>query len=163
MRIQTVTTILVVVAALTIGILETSIYGPALVAAAPLEEHPMTHFLGLRTTVYRASDLAKAKAWYTEAFGAKPYFDEPYYAGFSIRGYELGLVPDPKAGTNREAAGIAYWGVDDARAAYQRLLDLGAKPHEPITDVGGGILIGSVVDPFGNVVGVVQNPSLKAE
>jgi predicted enzyme related to lactoylglutathione lyase len=163
MRIQTVTTIFIVVAALTIGILETSIYGPVLVAAAPVEARPVTHFLGLRTTVYRANDFGKAKAWYTEAFGAKPYFDEPYYAGFNIGGYELGLVPDPKAGTNREAAGIAYWGVDDARGAYQRLLDLGAKPHEEVMDVGGGILIGSVIDPFGNIVGIVQNPTFKAE
>jgi lactoylglutathione lyase len=163
MRIQTVTTVLVVAAALTIGILETSIYGPQLVAAAPVEEHAVTHFLGLRTTVYRVSDLAKAKAWYSDAFGAEPYFDQPYYAGFNVRGYELGLVPDPKAVMERDAAGIAYWGVDDARAAYQRLIDLGAKPHEEITDVGGGIWIGSVVDPFGNIVGIVQNPSFKTE
>lgn len=50
-----------------------------------------TRILGLRTTIYKVSDLAKAKVWYMKAFGVAPYFDEPYYVGFNIGGYELGL------------------------------------------------------------------------
>jgi hypothetical protein len=33
--------------------------------------------------------------------------------------------------------------------------------HGPIQDVGEGILIGSVIDPFGNVLGIIQNPHFK--
>lgn len=50
--------------------------------------------LGLRTAIYHVPDLARAKAWYAEAFGVAPYFDEPFYVGFSVGGYELGLDPD---------------------------------------------------------------------
>lgn len=78
--------------------------------------------------------------------------------GFNVGGYELGLVPEQNAQPTRTPAGVAYWGVDDAQAAYQRLLDLGAASHIPIQDVGGGIFIGSVHDPFGNVLGIIQNP-----
>ena len=39
------------------------------------------HFLGLRTVIYAAPDLAKAKEWYASAFGVDPYFDEPFYVG----------------------------------------------------------------------------------
>jgi lactoylglutathione lyase len=50
--------------------------------------------LGLRTTIYKVSDLAKAKAWYSKVFDTTPYFDEPYYVGYNIGGYELGLQPE---------------------------------------------------------------------
>lgn len=119
-------------------------------------------FLGLRTVKYEVQDMAKAKEWYTKALGFSPYFDEPaYYVGYNVGGYDLGLVPAPKAETKRAPAGVAYWGVEDARAAYKRLLDLGATPVEEIQDVGGGMLAGEVRDPFGNVLGIIYNPLFK--
>jgi predicted enzyme related to lactoylglutathione lyase len=118
-------------------------------------------FLGLRTVVYQVQDLAKATSWYGGVLGSQPYFDQPFYAGFNVGGYELGLVPTPEAGAKRAAAGLAYWGVADARAAYERLLALGATANEPVQDVGEGILVASVHDPFGNVLGVIQNPNFK--
>ena len=118
-------------------------------------------FLGLRTAAYQVSDLAKAKAWYSNVLGLQPYFDQPFYVGFNVGGYELGLVPDAGADPKRTPAGIAYWGVEDAQIAYQRLIDLGATGQDPIQDVGDGILIGAVHDPFGNTLGVIQNPKFK--
>jgi len=61
-------------------------------------------FLGLRTVVYQAQDLGEAREWYTKVLGSRPYFDQPFYAGFSVGGYELGLVPEPDAGRKRAAA-----------------------------------------------------------
>jgi predicted enzyme related to lactoylglutathione lyase len=116
------------------------------------------HFLGLRTAKYTATDLAAAKAWYIQATGVEPYFDEPFYVGFNVGGFELGITPADTAAATRDEAGIAYWGVTDAHATWQRLVGLGATPHEPIQDVGEGILIGSLHDPFGNVLGIIQNP-----
>jgi predicted enzyme related to lactoylglutathione lyase len=124
-----------------------------------VKEHAM--FLGLRTAVYDAPDVAKAKAWYSKVLGEQPYFDQPFYVGFKVGGYELGLLPEKDAAAKRARAGVAYWGVEDAQAAYKRLVDMGASPLEEIQDVGGGILIGAVRDPFGNVLGVIQNPSFK--
>jgi len=118
-------------------------------------------FLGLRTAVYQVKDLAKAKVWYAKVLGIPAYFDQPFYVGFSVGGYELGLVPTEDAGPERARSGTAYWGVSDAKAAYQRLLGLGATPEEPVTDVGEGILVGAVVDPFGNILGVIENPHFK--
>lgn len=116
------------------------------------------HFLGLRTAKYSATDLAVAKAWYIEATGLTPYFDEPFYVGFNIGGFELGITPADTAQPDRAEAGIAYWGVTDAHATWARLVSLGATPHEPIQDVGEGILIGSLHDPFGNILGIIENP-----
>jgi predicted enzyme related to lactoylglutathione lyase len=124
------------------------------------KEHSM--FLGLRTVKYEVQDMAKAKEWYTKALGIPPYFDEPaYYVGYNVGGYDLGLVPAKDAATRRAPAGVAYWGVQDANAAYKRLLDLGATPVEEIQDVGGGLLAGEVRDPFGNVIGIIYNPQFK--
>ena len=123
----------------------------------------MTHLLGLRTAKYTARDLAAAKAWYTEVLGVPPYFDEPFYAGFNVSGFELGITPDDAAAMERPESGVAYWGVTDAVAATARLVGLGATPFEPVADVGGGIKIGAVRDPFGNILGVIENPGFKAE
>jgi predicted enzyme related to lactoylglutathione lyase len=118
--------------------------------------------LGLRTVKYEVQDIAKAKQWYSKVFGVEPYFDEPaYYVGYNIGGYELGLVPEPKSSTKRDAAGVAYWGVEDIGAEYKRLLELGATSVSDVQDVGGGILVAEVRDPFGNVLGVIYNPHFK--
>jgi predicted enzyme related to lactoylglutathione lyase len=114
--------------------------------------------LGLRTAIYAVADLGAAKAWYSSVLDQAPYFDEEFYVGFNVGGFELGLVPEPDAPPERDAAGVAFWGVEDAAAAYARLLTLGADDHEPVQDVGGGVKIGAVRDPFGNVLGVVENP-----
>ena len=78
------------------------------------------------------------------------------------RGFELGLNPDTSKTAKGDSA-YAYWGVGDCKAAYQRLLELGAKPNTPVEDVGGGILAATVTDPWGNVFGVIENPHFKLE
>ena len=112
---------------------------------------------GLRTALYPAPDLARAKAWYTEVLGLAPYFDQPFYVGFSVGGFELGLVPDlPPA---RPPSGVvAYWGVADVAAACDHFLAHGATVHEEAHDVGGGITVATVLDPFGNLIGLIHNP-----
>jgi lactoylglutathione lyase len=117
--------------------------------------------LGLRTAIYHVSELAQAKEWYTNAFGTPPYFDEPFYVGFNIAGYELGLLPAEK-GTGENSTGVvAYWGVSDVQMEFARFLSLGATAFEKPTNVGGDIVIASVKDPWGNVVGIIYNPEFQ--
>lgn len=114
--------------------------------------------LGLRTAAYPAPDLAKGKEWYRKVLGIDPYFDKPFYVGFAVGGFELGLVPDAEPGAT---GAQPLWGVPDAAAELERLVALGARVHEPVTDVGGGIRVASVRDPFGNVFGIIENPHFK--
>jgi predicted enzyme related to lactoylglutathione lyase len=111
--------------------------------------------LGLRTAIYPASNLSTAKQWYAQVLDQQPYVDEPFYVGFQVGGFELGLIPDAQAATS---GAQPLWGVVDIAAAYARLLELGAKPLEPVTEVGGGIKVAAVVDPFGNRFGIIENP-----
>lgn len=111
--------------------------------------------LGLRTVIYPAPDLARAKQWYSEVLGQPPYFDQPFYVGFNVGGFELGLLPDGTPGTT---GAQALWGVADAAAAHARLLALGATALEPVTEVGEGIKVAAVSDPFGNRLGIIENP-----
>lgn len=113
--------------------------------------------LGLRTVIYQVKDLPKAKEWYTNLLGKPPYFNEPYYVGFNVEGYELGLQPEEESITFGSST-TAYWGVKDAKVAFELLVKGGSIPNEPITDVGGGILLGTVIDPCGNIFGVIENP-----
>jgi len=111
--------------------------------------------LGLRTVIYPAPDLAAAKRWYAQVLGQDPYFDEVFYVGFSVGGFELGLVPDAEPGTDGPQP---LWGVADIASAYERLIALGASSLDPVTEVGGGIKVAAVCDPFGNRLGIIENP-----
>jgi catechol 2,3-dioxygenase-like lactoylglutathione lyase family enzyme len=110
--------------------------------------------LGLRTAIYPVSDLGKAKEWYSALLGAQPYFDQPFYVGFEVGGFELGLIPDGQPGA---IGPQALWGVTDAVSAKDRLLSLGAQLLDDVQDVGGGIRVGAVLDPFGNRLGFIEN------
>lgn len=111
--------------------------------------------LGLRTAIYPAPDLDAAKHWYSELLGQAPYFDEPFYVGFSVSGFELGLIPDGEPAT---AGPRPLWGVANIESAYARLLELGASSLEAVAEVGEGIKVAAVQDPFGNRLGIIENP-----
>jgi predicted enzyme related to lactoylglutathione lyase len=115
--------------------------------------------LGMRTVIYPAPDLAKGKAFYTQVLGKEPYFDQPFYVGFEVGGFELGLIPDGEPGA---AGSVTYWGVSDAAAELARLQELGAVLRDDVMDVGGGIKTATMLDPFGNVFGVIENPHFDA-
>lgn len=115
--------------------------------------------LGLRTAIYPVADLSRAKLWYEQVVGAKPYFDEPFYVGFSVGGFELGLLPNGIPGTSGPQP---LWGVVNIEAEFKRLVALGAAEIEPVADVGGGIKVAAVKDPFGNRLGLIENPQFKA-
>lgn len=115
---------------------------------------------GLRTALYPAPDLPKAKAWYELVFERKPYFDEPFYVGFDIGGFELGLVPDAPVGSG----GVkALWGVDDIQQELKRLRSAGISAIAEVQDVGGGIKLVDITDPFGNLVGLIENPNFSID
>jgi len=111
---------------------------------------------GLRSHIFQVADLNAAKAWYTELLGVSPYFDEPFYVGFNVGGYELGLLPSKGA----SHGSVTYWGVPNADAAYAQLLELGAAALRPVENVGGDIRLGAVTDPQGNILGVIENPHI---
>src|SRR5687768_12145607 len=113
--------------------------------------------LGLRTCIVhiRPEQLAAAKAWYAKFAGVEPYFDEPFYVGFNIGGFELGLHPEGEPGPGGV---VVYWGTADIATELKRVESLGAKVVKPAQDVGEGIVVATIADPFGNHIGLIQNP-----
>ncbi len=120
---------------------------------------------GLTTVTYFAADLDAARAWYAEVTGVEAYFAKDFggalaYVEFRLgdRQAELGIL-DARYAPHPAVVGgpVTYWAVDDVHAAYQRLLDLGATSHAEPTEQGPGFVTASVVDPFGNVLGVMFN------
>lgn len=113
--------------------------------------------LGLRTTIYPAPDLEASKAWFTKLLGQEPYFDEPFYVGYNVGGYELGLDPhaDPAGGVQ------SYWGVADAVEAAKELIAAGAVVTSEVNDTGDGIKVATFIDPQGHLIGIIENPIFK--
>ncbi|MBI1222987.1 MAG: VOC family protein [Bacteroidetes bacterium] len=119
--------------------------------------------LGLRTCIYSVPNLREAIAWYNRAFQVEPYFNESFYAGYSVGGYELGLIPVETETQVKGHPAITYWGVDNVEKEYQHFISLGAKPIEEPTHVGGDIVVASVRDPWGNAIGLIYNPEFEAK
>lgn len=112
-------------------------------------------FTKLRTVIYHVQDIDAGKEWYIKATGVQPYFDEPFYVGFDINGYELGLDPDGSYFTTGNHT-ISYWAVDDLSIALEKLIKLNAKLIQAKTNVGGSIYVAIVEDPFGNQIGLIE-------
>jgi predicted enzyme related to lactoylglutathione lyase len=113
---------------------------------------------GLGTVIYHVTDLNRAKAWYATAFQQKPYFDQPFYVGFNIAGYELGLDPNQTVTSAGRGGAVAYWRVAGIESAVEHFVTAGAVAVTPIQDVGEGIKVATVADPFGNLIGLIENP-----
>jgi predicted enzyme related to lactoylglutathione lyase len=111
--------------------------------------------LGLRTVLYGAPDLKLLTSWYTRFLGVAPYFEQPFYVGFNVGGYELGLDPNAEVSVG---GSVTYWGVASIDVAWARALAAGALAGDPITEVGAGIKTATVRDPAGNVIGLIENP-----
>lgn len=122
---------------------------------------------GLTTIRFHAADLTAAKQWYTELLGIEPYFERPGYAEFRIGDYqhELGLLDSKYAPTlgaqgdspSAPSGAVVYWHVDDVRSTLDRLQGLGAEVSEPVREFGDGFVGAAVIDPFGNILGVMEN------
>lgn len=122
---------------------------------------------GLTTVTYYADDVPAAVSWYTELLGVEPYFARPLegtpaYVEFRIGDYlhELGILDSrfaPHGRSEKVGGAVMFWAVDDVQAAFDRLLSMGATVHEEPIDRGPGFVTASVVDPFGNILGVMYN------
>ena len=134
----------------------------------PLNERNEIMLRGLTTAVYPTADLDGAVRWYADLLGIEPYFTRPGYTEFRLGDYshELGLIDKavmgqigPDSTTATDPAGvILYWHVDDVQAVIDRTIAAGATLHQPPMDFGEGFIGASVIDPFGNILGLMHNP-----
>lgn len=118
---------------------------------------------GLSNVSYDAADLDAAAAWYTQALGAPPYFERPGYREWRVGDDqdELGLIDAayaPPGAADAPGRAVVSWHVDDVEAAVERLVALGATLRDPVRDRGAGFRTAVVTDPFGNALGIMENP-----
>ena len=110
---------------------------------------------GMKTVLHPVSDLAQAKAVYAALLGVAPQTDGPYYVGFEAAGQHIGLLPG--GGPQGLTSSLAYWHVSDIEAKLAELTAAGATVKESAHDVGGGRLVATVIDPDGNLLGLLQD------
>lgn len=115
----------------------------------------MAELHGLRTVIYCVTDVQQSRDWWRRFLRVDPYFDEPFYVGFEIGGFELGLMP---VESPTPEGALTYWGVDDVAATVEEACRGGAQVHVEPSDVGGGIVTATVRLPDGSIVGFIYNP-----
>ncbi len=123
---------------------------------------------GLATVSFWADDLKAARTWYTELLGIEPYFarpdsENPAYIEFRLGDYqdEFSIIDTkyaPQGATAGPGGAVIYWHVDDVAATLETLMAMGATEYEPLTHREAGWITASVVDPFGNILGIMYNP-----
>lgn len=122
---------------------------------------------GFATISFFAADVRAARQWYSELLGIEAYFqrpdaENPAYVEFRLGDYqhELGIIDSkyaPKGGSNNPGGAIVYWSVDDVPAMFEKLKAMGAQEYEPVVQRGNGFITASVIDPFGNILGIMYN------
>lgn len=133
-----------------------------------MENKKSQTFRGLATVSFWADDIKAAKKWYIELFGIELYFERPdsknpEYIEFRLGDYqaELGIIDkrySPKSASNATGGAIVFWHVNDIKSTLDKLFSMGAKEYEPLTKREAGFITASVIDPFGNILGVMHNP-----
>jgi predicted enzyme related to lactoylglutathione lyase len=126
---------------------------------------------GMCTVTYFADDVAAARRWYAELLGIDAYFVRPEppappaYVEFRVGEDEdeLGILDRRYSPSAPGRGTVLYWNVDDVVVAVDGLVALGATPHEPVTERGPGFVTASVIDPFGNILGVMENAHYAAK
>lgn len=123
---------------------------------------------GLATISFFAEDVKAAKKWYSELLGLEPYFERPdaenpAYVEFRIGDYEheLGIIDkkfEPQGAKKNTGGAVVFWHVDDVEEMLEKLIAMGAKEYEPLTKREAGFVTASVIDPFGNILGIMHNP-----
>lgn len=116
-------------------------------------------FLGLRTLIYPTSDLTASKNWWHDFLGVAPYFDQPFYVGFLVGGYEIGINP----GADVSLGPVTYIGVDSIEEGLARAEEHGCTVVSGIEDVGEGIMITHLLSPTGDRFGLIVNPHFKVD
>jgi predicted enzyme related to lactoylglutathione lyase len=112
-------------------------------------------FKKLRTVIYYVPDLQQAKDWYISLTGQQPYFDEPFYVGFDFGGCELGLHPIDETVTKGNQT-VTHWAVDQIEDCVTKMLKHGGSILYPASEVGGGIKVATIIDPWNNAVGLIE-------
>jgi predicted enzyme related to lactoylglutathione lyase len=123
---------------------------------------------GMATVSFYADDVKAARAWYTKLLGIAPYFERPdsknpAYIEFRLGDYqhELGIIDRkfaPKGATPEAGGAVVFWHVNNVEAALEKVKAMGAKEYEPIINREAGFVTASVIDPFGNILGLMYNP-----
>src|SRR5580765_7687079 len=110
---------------------------------------------GIKTVLHPVSDVEKAKVVYAALLGVEPSTDSAYYVGFDVAGQHIGLLPG--GGPQGLTSPVAYWHVDDIEATLAAVTAAGATVKDAPNEVGGGRVVASVIDPDGNVLGLIQD------
>ena len=128
---------------------------------------PKAMLRGMSNISYYADDVKAARQWYNQVFGMEAYFqrpdaENPSYIEYRVGDYgqEVGIIDKKyQAPLAKEGPGgaVLYWHVDDIEKALERLVGMGASVYEPVTTHGEGFITASVIDPFGNVMGIMYN------
>lgn len=106
--------------------------------------------------IFPASDVSKSTQFFATLLGVGPYAESAYYVGFKVGDMEIGLVPKAAHG---DAGALAYVTVSDINAALEALQAGGAEKVQDPRDVANGLLVATVKDLDGTVIGLRQFPN----
>ncbi len=112
---------------------------------------------GLQAVRLGVPDLPLAVAWYSRALDVEPCVSDASSATFFLDGSLLRLEHAPRMPDDIGVpCATVYWRVDHLQSELQRLHAVNAAPFEAVAQLNADTHIASVLDPFGNVLGLIE-------
>jgi len=108
---------------------------------------------------YFVDDLEAAVAWYAARLGREPVVRGGSLVAFDIDGVRLTIHERDGYNTPGPAGTSPYWAVDDVDAVVAEFTANGAVAHRGPKTVFTGERLCQLLDPFGNLFSVVQQPA----
>ena len=108
---------------------------------------------------YFVADLESAIDWYSARLGRQPVVRGGALAAFDIDGVRLTLHEADGFNSPGPSGTSPYWTVPDVDAVVDDFTAHGAVAHRGPKTVFTGERLCQLLDPFGNLFSVRQNPS----
>lgn len=108
---------------------------------------------------YFVDDLATAAEWYAERLSAVPVVTGTSLVAFDVAGVRLTVHVADDFNSPGPAGTSPYWTVDDVDAVVADWTRNGAVAHRGPKTVFTGERLCQLLDPFGNLFSIRQEPS----
>ncbi len=117
-------------------------------------EAPTPYIGAILIQSVNADELAEYYAKGLQLDPPKPVGE--HHIGLLIGGTFLGIEKVSSRPKNEEPSTTVWFQVDNAKATYDRLIELGGKEKTPPTFQPWGESLAEVVDPDGNTIGLIS-------
>ncbi len=118
----------------------------------------MEGLFNVEEVLFFVNNVQQAKKWYIDLLGEPPYFDDENYCAFHLGTATVGLHPSDGKNASGTGGQVVYWRVTDIKKRIKHFESHGCRIYRGPTFGIDKVWICQLIDPFGNVWGLIEKP-----